>query len=222
MTREHIFFIPLIFFLGTVLGALTMRWQLARSAPRAAAGSYRISPARVSGRGLLLPLAAFLLLFVATHLSALHGGPRALTEALHGAPIFDQRPSFSPDEVYARIAAFGAEGRAAYRTLTFSADLLFPLVLFVFLVQLTRFVTERLPALSPHVRGPLLLLPLAWLLSDLAENALIFHLLTRFPERHDALAARLGTLTDLKFTLLLASLAVPALLSLRLPRASPT
>lgn len=207
MTREHIFFIPLIFLLGTVLGALAMRGQLARSAPRERA-SFRDTATRVSGRALLLPLAAFHVLFAAPHLSALHGGPRALTQALHGQPLFDQRPSFSADAVYARIATFGPEGRAAYRSITFGSDLPFPLVLFAFLIQLTRFVSERVPALSRRARALLLLPALAWLLADLAENALLFHLLGSFPARHDALAARL--------TLLLAALLVPTLLSARM------
>lgn len=221
ITREHLFFIPLIFFLGAALGALTLRWQLARSESRHPALRSPLPRPRVSARGLLLPLAAFAVLFVATHLSSLHSGPRALSEALQGQPLFDQRPSFSADEVYARLTAFGPEGRAAYRRLTFGGDLLFPLGLFAFLLQLTRFVSERLPALTPRLRALLLLPPLAWLLADLGENALLFRLLTRFPERHDALAGYLGTVTDLEFTLLLASIALPALLSVRLPRASP-
>jgi hypothetical protein len=56
-------------------------------------------------------------------------------------------------EVYARIEAFGQAGRAAYARMTFTRDLLFPLVLFVFLVQLLRFLAER--ASRPRYSGSL-------------------------------------------------------------------
>lgn len=215
MTREHVFFVPAIFLLGFTLGALALHWQQARTGRVATAARL---PLTVRAWGLAAPLVAFVLIFVLTHLLQVPGSPRALTAELHGQQMFDQQPSFSAEEVYERMAAFGASGRAAYRQLLFSADLLFPLVLFTFLVQLTRFVALRLPALSTRVQRTLLLVPLSWLLSDLLENAIIAYLLDTFPTQSDALAARLGTVTDVKFTLLVASLCVPALLVTQLGR----
>jgi hypothetical protein len=116
------------------------------------------------------------------------------------------------------MAAFGAAGRAAYRRLTFTADLIFPLVLCACLLQLMRYVTERVPTLGRASRMLLLALPLTWLAADLAENAVIFQLLGAFPTRHDVLAGWLGTLTDLKFSLLLASVASAALVGTRMGR----
>lgn len=44
------------------------------------------------------------------------------------------------------------------------------------------------------------------------ENSIVHSLLKRFPERNDALAGILGIVTDEKFTLLAASVVVPAVL----------
>jgi hypothetical protein len=209
VTREHLFFVPFVFLLGIVTGSLLAR---ARLMPEA--GS---TPApRVGTKGLVVPLVAFLFLFVVTHLLGSHGGAKAVEQALGGHRLFDQQASFSVSEVYARIGAFGQAGRAAYATMTFTQDLLFPLVLFAFLVQLLRFVTER-AGLRPDLRRLALLVPTAWLLADLVENATIYRLLTSYPARHDFLAGSLGALTYLKFTLLVASVALSAALSLPRP-----
>ncbi len=203
MTREHLFFIPIIFFLGFVLGSLATRGRLTpTSVPRP----------KVTVRGLLWPLGALVVLFVLTHVVAGHGGPKAVEEALQGQAIFDQRASFTSVEVYERIQAFGAAGRDAYKRMTYTTDLVFPCVLFTFLVQLARFVSER--ATSPEaLRSLTLALPVAWLVSDFVENAVVFHLLNDFPIRHAGPAGVLGVITSVKFTLLVASVATPAIVS---------
>lgn len=211
MTREHVFFIPIIFFLGVVVGRLLTR-QLS---PRQGAHA----PTRVSGRGLAISLVAMFVVFAATHMLGMHGGPQAVQAHLGGMQLFDQRPSFSADEVYARIEAFGEHGRGAYARMTFTSDLVFPLVVFAFLVQLIRFVTER-AASSRRIRRLALSVPICWLVADLLENATIYSLLENFPYRQDGLAASLGALTYAKFALLLASIVAAAALSLSLP-ASP-
>lgn len=164
-----------------------------------------------------MPMAAFVVLFVGSHLASMHGGPRALHDVLGGQPIFDQRPSFSATDVYARVAAFGDVGRAAYSRLTYTGDLLFPLVLLTFLVQLQRFLSARA---GGRYRA-LLLVPAAWFLADLTENAMIYTLLRDFPTRHEGLAGALGAVTTFKFALLAASVLTAAWTSTRLdvPRA---
>jgi hypothetical protein len=200
MTREHLFFIPLIFTLGFVAGALATRSRDRDNPPST----------RPSGRWVIVGAVALGVVFAATHVFSMHGGVRQLADVMGGQPIFDQRPSFTADEVYARLEAFGALGRAAYQRMTFSSDLVFPLALFHFLVQLNRFVVQ---IVANKPRGILHWAPWApglWLLADLTENALIWRLIEDFPLRHDSLAGMLGTMTDTKFALLVASLAVPA------------
>ncbi len=203
MTREHLFFIPIIFSLGFVLGSLTAG---GRPTPTS------VPPPKVTVRGLLWPLAALVVLFIFTHVVAGHGGAKAVEEAMQGQPIFDQRASFAATEVYERIQAFGAAGRDAYKRMTYTTDLVFPCVLFTFLVQLARFVSERSTS-SKWLRALTLALPAAWLLSDFVENAVVFHLLSDFPMQHAGPAGVLGIITSIKFTLLVASVATPAVVS---------
>jgi hypothetical protein len=213
VTREHFFFVPFVFLLGIVTGSLLAR---ARLIPETGSAPPDAPAPRVRTRGLVVPLVGFVLLFVVTHLLGAHGGAKAVEQALGGQRLFDQQASWSTSEVYARVDAFGHAGRAAYAKMTYTQDLLFPLVLFAFLVQLLRFVAER-AGLRPDLRRLALLLPTAWVLADLVENATIYRLLTSYPARHDFLAGSLGALTYLKFTLLVASVALAAKLSLPRP-----
>jgi hypothetical protein len=200
MTREHLFFIPFIFSLGFIIGALPTH-------PRSLA-----APSATNGRSVLIAGLLVLFVFLATHVLSMHGGARHTGNLLQGQVIFDQRPSFTADEVYARMARFGAAGREAYRRMTYTSDLVFPLFLFNFLVRLARYVAHSAAPRSALATKLVTLLPLLWLATDLAENATVHSLLRRFPERNDALAGILGVVTDAKFALLAASVVVPAVL----------
>jgi hypothetical protein len=220
VTLEHLYFIPIVFFLGIVAGTLLAQRRPPHTSNEGTGERRAVATRRVSGRAVLLPLLAFLLFFVVSHLLPMHGGPHALSDALGGLPIFDQRPSFSAAEVYARIAAFGPEGRAAYQKMTFTTDLVFPLVLLTFLVQLLRFLAERTPNLSPWRVRLAFGVPGLWFAADLAENAIIHHLLGVFPERHDSLAGALGAVTSIKFALLMLSAGTAAWLGVMAARSN--
>lgn len=203
MTREHLFFIPFIFSLGFIVGALATRARPADVLPSA------------NGRQVLVAGAFLLFVFIATHALSMHGGARHTADLLSGQALFDQRPSFTADEVYERIARFSAHGREAYRKMTYTTDLVFPLALFYFLVRLGRYVAlSALPrsALKPKFVALVTLMPILWFITDLGENAIVHSLLKKFPERNDALAGILGIVTDAKFALLVASVVVPAVL----------
>lgn len=210
MTREHLFFIPIVLCLGIVLGSQVTHWRLSSS-------TLPVGSRRTTLRGLLIPLGAFLLLFVLTHVLSLHGGAKAVGDALGGQPIFDQRASFSAEEVYARLAAFGPAGRETYQRMTYTTDFAFPAVLLAFLIQLSRFVAER-SNVSPLGRSVALLVPVSWALADLAENAMVFQLIDTYPIPNQPLAGLLGIVTSTKFSLLLAAVATPALLSVTAQR----
>lgn len=203
MTREHLYFIPFIFALGFLTGALATRTRPAGV------------PATGSGRHVLVAGAVVLFVFIATHALSMHGGARHTTDLLRGQAIFDQRPSFTADEVYERTERFGALGREAYQKMTYTSDLVFPLALFYFLARLGRYVAlSAIPrsALTPQYLVLVMVAPVLWLLADLGENSIVYTLLETFPARNDALAGILGVVTDAKFTLLVASVVVPAVL----------
>jgi hypothetical protein len=204
MTREHIFFVSFIFALGFVAGALATSTRAKR---------HRSDDSRrPGGRAVVVAIVTLAVVFVATHVFSTHGGVRHIEDLLRGQAVFDQRPSFTAAEVHARLESFGVEGRAAYRRMTYTSDLVFPLALFYFLFQLVRFVIGSTTVPAPGLARFASFAPVLWLTSDLAENALIYYLLGEFPQRCDHLAGILGVLTYLKFALLVASLALPAAL----------
>lgn len=208
MTPAHVFFIPSVFFLGLLVGAIaTARFQ--RAAPATPhSGSAQVT-GKTSARSVVLAFIVFAVVFAATHLSPQFGGAKAITVAMHGMPILDQRPSFSSADVYARLDAFGPVGRGMYQRFTYSVDVVFPLSLLIFLSLLARFVTQR-TGLNAGWRPILLALPFAWFISDMLENAMVFSLIANFPIQNDLLGGIVGYVTAVKFSLLLLSIAVPA------------
>src|SRR5215208_2506561 len=101
-------------------------------------------------RSLLLTLALAIVSYIVTHLLPIPGGLRGVMAAT-GGPLLDQIPSFSVEETYARIAAFGAQGRDVYRHFTLTTDVIFPLTWLPFLFVFARFAYARLGA-PPAVR----------------------------------------------------------------------
>ncbi|MEO6113355.1 MAG: hypothetical protein ABIP07_02755 [Sphingomicrobium sp.] len=166
-----------------------------------------------SRRSVLIGLAVAIAAFAATHLLPIPGSVRALMESMGGQPIFDMEPSFSSDEVYERLAAFGEVGRAAYRHTVVTTDIIFPACVAAFLFLLARFTADRLDV-SRGLRALLLALPIAYFLSDMTENVAIFVLLSDYPERHEIIGGGLGYLTVIKRAAQAASLLLPASLFL--------
>jgi len=197
VTTNHIFYIPTIFFLGFLSGSILMHLKSVQNGPTHASTAYR-----VKGRYLLGTLGLFLAIFVITHFFPFLGGAKALQEAIGSQVIFDQHISSTSGEVYARIEAFGEDGREAYRRFTYTADIIFPVSLLAFLLALALFVSER-TVIHPAIRRALITGPILWFLFDMTENAMIYYLLSRYPVQSEFLAANLGAVTIMKFSFLL-------------------
>ena len=206
MTPAHLFFIPSVFFLGFFAGGMAASFLR----PASPAGTERGSVhGQTSVTALWIAFVVFAIVFVATHMSPQFGGAKAISMAMPGMPILDQRPSFTSDGVYQRLDAFGLEGRAMYRRFTYGSDVGFPLSLLVFLSLLARFAAQR-SVRSVGWSKALVALPFVWFASDMLENTMVFSLLSQFPAKNDALGGMLGYVTVAKFGLLLLSIAVPA------------
>lgn len=150
---------------------------------------------------ILVGLAALVLatVFVATHMLPVPGGKIAVTSAITHGHLFDQRPSFSADEVLARVDGYGEAGRAAYQVMTFTTDLVFPLAILVLLVLTARhLLLIGRPALLTRAGASM---AIGFFGSDMIENAMIYHLLGIFPQTSFA-ASMLGIVTIVKFALL--------------------
>jgi hypothetical protein len=215
MPLSHLLFIPAVFLMGALAGFIgTQHW---------APGSLPRSSAATTARptALATSLAVFIFALLATHFAPIPGGVRALHSSLNHQKLFDQSPTFSIDETYRRIEAFGQSGREAYQLFTFTTDLVFPLALFSFLFALARYVGKRFaPAQVAWSRILMSTVPIAWLLLDLMENGTVYFLLSTHPTQHAATALLLPYLTVSKFSLLAVAFVLPIVVFLSaLPRA---
>lgn len=211
MTLQHIFYIPTIFLLGFLFGSLISERRRSKST-----GNLQThfelpdSERRISGKILLFTFLIFIGVFVITHFFPIPYGPKIVQNALSGLEIFDKHPSFSSNEVYARLQSFPFEGLEVYKRFTYTVDIIFPLAFFYFLITLVRFVIER-TSLSTFLRKAIIVIPFIWLSFDILENSIVFTLLSEFPIRNNFLGSILGFVTATKFGLLFLSILVPSL-----------
>ncbi len=205
MTSAHFFFIPSIFFLGVFVGAALSNY-LKQSPPE----KRKVTGISKTTRSLLFStFGVFVIIFIITHMVPFAGGAKALHATLGYQQLFDQHTSSTAVEVYDRLERFGEVGREAYKRFTYSGDVIFPLSLLVFLIVLAYFVRER-TSLSRVFRIFLISAPVLWFLSDMIENSVIYFLIAQYPQKNIFLAELLAPITNLKFILLLGSIALPA------------
>jgi hypothetical protein len=170
---------------------------------------------RTSAAYVILSFALVAVVFVGSHLLDIPGSLAELLRATNGVPILDLSPAFSVEETYARIEAYGEEGRRLYRRFAVTTDILFPAVLLSFLILLARFAVDRM-RIPTALRWIVLALPFGYVIPDLVENFTIFWLLSDFPERHGLLARLLPYFTLAKRLSLYGSMLLPlALLALK-------
>jgi hypothetical protein len=125
-----------------------------------------------------------------------------------GGVLLDVKPSFSEEETYQRLSAYGEQGRNNYAFRNLTIDVLLPLAVFPALFLLMLHALDRS---SPGrvTRAFLYSLPLIYVIFDFAENGTVLLLLSYFPDRMHFLAGILPYLTVIKRTASLLSLAVP-------------
>jgi len=208
MTSAHILYIPTIFLLGLIVGSLIRSQNQLPVTNDEKQSSKR--GMRVSGRVLLSSFLVFVLVFIGTHFFEIPRSSKAVVKALNGQEIFDKKPSFSQEEVYARISNFPENGIQLYKQFTYTIDVLFPLTFFSFLFLLALYAKER-SGTNSNFKLLLLLFPFLWFISDMIENASIFHLLSILPRENIQLGGVLGYITIAKFILLLLSILAPAM-----------
>jgi hypothetical protein len=143
--------------------------------------------------------------FAATHLLPIPGGKKAVTAAIDNGRLFDQSPSFDAAEVLVRLEGFGEQGRAAYQTMMYTSDLIFPLAILALLLLTSRYLflidgQARLPRVAA-------LLAVSFFGTDMIENSIIYYLLATFPEA-SSLGSLLGIVTSAKFAFLASAVLV--------------
>jgi len=178
--------------------------------PRQPAAPRRWAEALVAastGRRALIALAVFVV-FTATVLPWQAGIAAQYSEGV-GSP--DTSLWYSAHRLYELAEAYGADGRAAYVRARVTFDVVWPLVYAAMLVLVLGWLLRRATAPLARLRV-VVLLPIAALLADYAENACTAIVMARWPETTDLLAALAPVFTAAKWTLLGAAfLAVPVL-----------
>jgi hypothetical protein len=152
-----------------------------------------------------------LLVVLAVHFADFKGSVPNFRERSGGGVLLDIKPSFSQQELYERLEAYGDEGRRIYSFRNVTVDVVLPLALLHFLFPFTLRAHAAL-GLARFPKGLLLFFPIAYLAFDLAENAVVLRLLSRFPERVHYLAAALPYLTVIKRLASILAVVIPPIL----------
>ncbi len=158
--------------------------------------------------------ATFLLLstvFVGTHLVSYPGSVAHFLKATGGQKILDMQASASAAETYERLAAMGESGRALYLRLIVTVDIVFPIVMLIFLVTLARFAAQR-AGLRRWTKAMLVALPVMYFGFDMLENVSSLAMLLRYPDQLVWVAGAIGSLTRAKRGFMLLALVVPHVL----------
>lgn len=115
-----------------------------------------------------------------------------------GAGPLDLLFFYTPQQAYEQIAAYGPDGRAAYRLTQLTADVLFPLVYSLFFGLLLSWLFQRgFPAEAGIQRWNVI--PLGAFLFDYLENFSIVTLLTIYPAAPIGLAWVTAVFTMMKW-----------------------
>ena len=122
------------------------------------------------------------------------------SDALRQAGLLDLTINYSPDIAYAKLAAYGEQGRYAYRLFLDYVDSVFPALYGVFFLLGTTYAFARVFPGRP-IWQKLSLLTVGTTLFDYAENFCFLAMLRHYPQRLDGVArvANIFTLTKWAF-----------------------
>lgn len=153
-----------------------------------------------TGRNVLCALAGLLVLFtqaniVSTLFADAYGA--GIIDLGGGHNILDPRPGLSVDGALTLVQQYGPDGRAAHLVLTLACDIVLPLTMFLFGALAVLHVLRRLGA-SERWRRSAVLLPLAYLVGDLGENAGIVTMLVSYPATLTPVASLTVALSTVK------------------------
>jgi hypothetical protein len=158
---------------------------------------------QVTGRRVAVAFAVMVSCLVAANVfsTLFYGwtGGYGILDFAGGRNAFDQRPGYTPDDAYALLAAWGSAGRRDHVVFTATGDVVLPLTAFAFGAAALWYGT-RGSAVPGWARVMLLALPLAYLVSDYAENAAIVTMTLRYPTRLDQVAAAADWFRTVKST----------------------
>lgn len=165
----------------------------------------------VKGRSVLIAFITVFFLFIVTHLVKFPGSVAHLTEVVHGQKTLDFQGSFSSNETYIRLTAFGELGRLSYMRTMMNVDLIFPISMFIFLFLFAKYSVQGFK-LNGMIRKSILSFSIGYVTLDFLENLFIFILLRNFPNHLDFLATYVGFLTVGKRIFMIGAFFIPVTL----------
>ena len=130
-------------------------------------------------------------------------------DALRQTGLLDMTINYSPDLAYAKLAAYGEQGRYAYRLFLDYVDSIFPALYGAFFLLGTTYAFARVFPGRP-VWQKLSLLTVGTTVFDYAENFCFLAMLRHYPQRLDDVArvANMFTLTKWMFAIFSAVLVI--------------
>jgi hypothetical protein len=156
---------------------------------------------RIASTGVVWSL-GLLSLFVLLMINA-WGLPGALhSDALRQAGLLDMTINYSPETAYAKLAAYGEQGRYAHRLFLDYVDSVFPALYGLFFLLGTTYAFARVFP-GREVWQKLSVLTVGTTLFDYAENFCFLAMLRNYPQRLDDVArvANIFTLTKWAFAI---------------------
>jgi hypothetical protein len=108
--------------------------------------------------------------------------------------------AYKPAEVFARIAAYGADGRIAYAISSLTVDVIYP-VTYTLAFSLLITVLARRVLSAGHGLRRLNVLPFCIFFFDMLENASLVTLLMSYPTQWNELAWAASSFTTIKWSL---------------------
>ena len=109
-------------------------------------------------------------------------------------------PTYSVETAHEMVAAYGEAGRAIYRNIELTADVIYPLVYGLAFALLIAFLWKKA---APHQSWAryLPLLAFVTVICDLLENSMIVILLSSYPEQSDTVAKMASIFSLMKWTM---------------------
>lgn len=144
------------------------------------------------------PLAVLIVLYILFPAAILPAAEAQMKLYSGGVGPIDLKFSYTPTEVFQMVAAYGEEGRAFYRILEMTLDVIYPIAYTLLFGALLTAVLRRAFPQNSLVHS-LALLPAICFLLDMGENIGIITMLTQFPTQSESVAQITSFLTTLKW-----------------------
>ncbi len=156
-------------------------------------------------------LATAALIAFAIHALDFRGSVHNFQSVSNGGVLLDIKPSFSEEEIYQRLTAYGEEGRDNYAFRNLTVDVMLPLAMLPALLLLMRHAL-RAYSLRRALQMILYSFAVGYVIFDLAENGAVLALLAYYPDRMHLLATILPYMTVIKRAASLLALGLPIVL----------